>query len=97
MRCDETKDTVVVGSRIDSRLAQSRCGSVSCQLVKHAFRTYEKEEKKGENGGAGRERSDCFELKQRDKFFNESISRDRTSGRSRTLRQIHACFLSGGY
>lgn len=53
--------------------------------------------RKGENGGAGRERSDCFELKQRDKFFNESISRDRTSGRNRTLRQIHACFLSGGY
>lgn len=50
MRCDETKDTVVVGPRIDSRLAQSRCGSVSCQLVEHAFRTYKKEEKREKTG-----------------------------------------------
>lgn len=50
MRCDETKDTVVVGSQIDSHLAQSSCGSVSCQLVKHAFRTYKKEKEREKTG-----------------------------------------------
>lgn len=56
-----------------------------------------KKEKEEKNGSARRERSGCFELKQRDKFFNESISRDRGTGRGRPFGQIRACFSSEGY
>lgn len=49
--------------------------------------------KKEEDGGKGVEQN-CFELKQRDKFFNESISRDRNTARYRTVSpgQILGCF-----
>ena len=42
--------------------------------------------KKEEDGREGVEQN-CFELKQRDKFFNESISRDRNTARYRTRRR----------
>lgn len=42
--------------------------------------------KKEEDGGEDVEQN-CFELKQRDKFFNESISRDRNTARYRTRRR----------
>lgn len=59
---------------------------VSCQLVKHAFRDVR--EKGRRRGRALSKRGqNCFELKQRDKFFNESISRDRNTARYRTRRR----------